>query len=260
MCAEDRPVAWDDPLAVRRWRRLRRTGRIWLLVSLALFFGVSYFLGRQDDHRDWLVQHGAHTVGIVLEDPAETLRCQQVGVPVRFSTGSREVVATFFVDSCDGRDLHRGDHVHVNFDTHNPSDMVVNGQTNEQPLATLLSLIAIVLAGFFFGGWVLRARTLHRSRCVLQRGQWMTRTIAVQPFRSRTTRGRRLVRFVDGQDDAMLVTSFLGRNATPVSGAVDVAGDPQRACVLRDARSDMFVLARRFGSGWTRRRIHKQTP
>src|SRR5436309_1281987 len=82
--ASDEP-AWLDPATRRSWRRDRRVGRVWLVitvVALSMFFVIVI---RQSNHVDWLKAHGTRVQGVVLSDPPQALRCGQVPVPIRFN-------------------------------------------------------------------------------------------------------------------------------------------------------------------------------
>jgi hypothetical protein len=239
-------AVWADEQTVRAWRRVRRVGRIWLLIGVACLVAAVGYIDLSSGHADALVAHGVKTTGVVLAEPPQALRCGQVPVPVRFLANGQPEVHTFFVDGCSGGGLSEGERVTVWYERDNPGDFVVNGEPNEAPLPTLLAIVGLVAGSFFTGGFAIRARRLHVLRTVLRRHDWSTRSAHVASYPSPWIRGRRAVRLLDDEQAPILVTSPRAGNE-PASGSrveVRVAGIGEGPYALAFGATPTLLYAR----------------
>ncbi len=183
-------AAWADQRTVLSWRRDRHVGRVWLVIGFTCLVASGAYVSRTENHASWLRNNGVRTTGTVLSDPPDSLRCNQVAVPIRFFISGKAAVHNYFVNGCSGNGLRKGDAVEVMYDPAKPNDFVVNGRANEQPIGTFLSIYGLVAGAFFLVGACVRARRLHVVRGVLQRRTWQDQQVSVAPFRSGWTRGR----------------------------------------------------------------------
>jgi hypothetical protein len=244
--AEASPRAWDDPATIASWRRTRRMGRVWLAIGVVAFVAAMVAITRTADLRDRLIDSGVETTGIVLADPADTLRCGQVPVPIRFRAAGRTRVHDFFVSGCGGDGLARGDRVSVVYDPDDPSDFVVDGEANERPLPLLLQLTGLLAGTGLICGWAIRGRRLHRLRSLLTRHAWREHTADVAPLRTHWTTGRSVVALLD---EPVLVLTQAAADVDPSIGATIVAAgdgpDPYVIDARRSTGRSKLVLATR---------------
>jgi hypothetical protein len=225
---------------------LRRTKRWWAAIGtagLVTFFAIVLVQGAQKDE---LLENGVWTTGIVVEDPAENLRCGQVPVPIRFSDG--EVVRTepFFVSGCGGGGLRKGQTVDVVYDPGSPATFLVDTRPSDEPIPTMAAVVGLVGGGFFAGGALIRGRRLRRMRKVLEAYPWRECQVEISDLVSPWVRYAMVVGPVGDDVRPVMVamtglTSLRGvhevRLAGPAGGPEVLAAEDSVLAFLRTARS-----------------------
>jgi len=239
--------AWEEERTVASWRRERRVACLWLVLGVVLLSTFVVIVTSQADHARWLMKHGVQTLGVVLEDSPEALRCGQVPVPVQF----KEHAHTFFVDGCGGR-LLKGDVVVVRYNRANPDDFTVDGHVNEHPRRTLAASVSLVVGTMLLLSASARSLRLHRVLRILQGYEWKPLVADPARYPSRWTKGRWVIRLADGSPE--LVTQPKGLRELSDGTAIEFAGDVGGPVAVRDSKADRILLARQPRSRRSRAR------
>ncbi|MDX6228183.1 MAG: hypothetical protein QOI76_1573 [Frankiales bacterium] len=172
--ASEQLPAWSLPETRAGWNRSARWATVWLVAGLLLLAGFSVYATQVADHSAALKATGAKVTATVLEDPPESLRCLQVGVPVRFALDGVERTETLSVEGC-GSGLRQDQQITVFVDRADPSNLVSDGSDNEGALAVLAACVALIGGLVLAVAAALRIVELARTRVALRAGPWVQR-------------------------------------------------------------------------------------
>jgi hypothetical protein len=139
-----------------------------------LLAGFGAYATQVADRSAALKATGAKVTATVLEDPPESLRCLQIGVPVRFTLAGVQRAETLSVNGC-GSGLRQGEQITVYVDRANPSNLVSDSSDNEGGLAVLVACVALIGGLALAVAAVLRIVGLARTRMALRASPWVQR-------------------------------------------------------------------------------------
>ena len=173
---DDEPTAWSLAETRRAWRRSGLWATAVLVAGLAMLAGGLTYVVVVTDNSDALMAGGARVMGTVVEDQPPRLRCGQVKVPMQFELEGVEHTENLAVDSCYSN-LTQGEQITLYVDPANPSNLVSDDSYNENGLALLAAVVALILGVALPACALFRGGRLIRARHTLRGGPWTERTV-----------------------------------------------------------------------------------